>query len=57
MILIDAWETDQLKKDIPERRSFNLPQISENRLDYIKITYTMPDIERLIPLIQQRVNL
>lgn len=56
ILLLDSWENDQQKRPIAERKSFNLPQISENRLDYVKITYTMPDIERLIPVIQRRLD-
>jgi hypothetical protein len=55
MLVLDALEAEQLKKSRTQRVSINLPDISETRLDYIKIKYTIQDVERIIPLLQARI--
>jgi hypothetical protein len=55
VMLLDEWEAEQLKKT-SGRTTINLPAVSENRLDYIKILYTITEIERVIDLLIKGPN-
>jgi hypothetical protein len=55
-MLLDEWEAEQIEKAPEERQSINLPEISENRMDFIKIKYKMTEIEKIITLLENRNN-
>ncbi len=55
-ILLDECEAEQIEKAPKDRESINLPDISEKRLDFVKIKYKMTEIERVIKLLEKREN-
>jgi hypothetical protein len=56
LMLLDEWEAEQLKKKPADRKSINVPEKSEDRLDYIKIKYKITEIESIIGLLAQKAN-
>jgi len=55
-ILLEEFEASELAKPFDKRESINLPELSEIRMDYVKIKYKMTVIEKLIPLMKAHLE-